>query len=279
MKLGYADTPEGQIHYLAEGSGKPLLLLHMTPRSSTMYRRLIPLLSRTRRVIAMDTLGFGNSDPAPARYMHIGDYAQNVAHFLDAIGVEQTDILSTLTGTPIAAEMAVQFPQRVRRLVLFAMPMWLTGEERTRRMAEARKAALITPKADGSHVQDALKFAFGRNVEKSSPVENVDFEYMNDSIVDALKAGPTMTEMALKVYAYISEARLPLIKASTLVVGLGGQLIPWYITPDRAKLMHSLIPDSKFVVIDGPDADHRIWYARPKEVAETILPFLEGESR
>ena len=230
-------------------------------------------------MIAMDTLGFGNSDPAPARYMQIGDYAENVAHFLDAIGVEQTDILSTLTGTPIAAEMAVQFPQRVRRLVLFAMPMWLTGDERTRRMAEARKAALITPKADGSHVLDALKFAFGRNVDKSSPVENVDFEYMNDWIVDALKAGPTMTEMALKVYAYISEARLPLIKAPTLVVGLGGQLIPWYITPDRAKLMHSLIPDSKFVVIDGPDADHRIWYARPKEVAETILPFLEGESR
>src|SRR5579862_94804 len=102
MQRGYADTPEGQIHYFTEGSGKPLLLLHMTPRSSTMYRRLIPTLARTRRVIAMDTLGFGNSDPAPACYKQIGDYARNVVHFLDAMGIERADVLGTFTGSLIA---------------------------------------------------------------------------------------------------------------------------------------------------------------------------------
>ena len=92
MKRGYVDTADGQIHYVTEGSGNPLLLLHMSPRSWTLYRRMIPLLSSIRRVIAMDTLGFGNSDPIPSNYREISDYAQNVAHFLDALGIEKTDI-------------------------------------------------------------------------------------------------------------------------------------------------------------------------------------------
>ena len=243
-----------------------------------MYRKLIPALSKSRRVIAMDTLGFGNSDPAPPSYKQIGDYAQNVAHFLDAMAIEETDILGALTGSVIATEVAVQFPQRVRRQILFPYVMWLTQEERAKRIEEVQKTASITPKADGSHVLDVLKHAYGRNVEKGSPVENVDFEYMDGWIADAVKAGPRVTEIALKVYHHVSESRLPLVKAPTLVIGLGGEIMQRYITPDRAKLIHSLIPGSKFVVMNGPDADFRVWYARRNELAEIIVPFLEGTS-
>jgi pimeloyl-ACP methyl ester carboxylesterase len=276
MKRGYADTPEGQIHYVTEGSGDVLLLIHMTPLSSSMYRRLIPLLSKTRRVIAMDTLGFGNSDPPPASYTEIGHYARNVVHFLDALGIDKADLLSAFTGSFIAAETAVQFPERVRRLVLFPVAMWASPEERAARIEEAKRLAWITPKADGSHVLDVLRFAYGRNVEKGSPVENVDFEYMNDWIVDAVKAGPNITDIALKVYRYVSEPRLALIEAPTLVIGLGGKIIPSYNTPDRTEKIHALIPGSRFVVVNGPDADFRVWHSRPRELAELILPFLDA---
>jgi pimeloyl-ACP methyl ester carboxylesterase len=278
MKRGYADTPEGQVHYITEGSGKPLLLLHMTPLSSSMYRRLIPHLSKARRVIAMDTLGFGNSDPAPSSYTNIGDYARNVAHFLDAMAIEQTDLLGSYTGSVIAAEVAVQFPERVSRQVLFPYAMWLTEEERAKRIEEAKKTAAITPKADGSHVLDALRHAYGRNVDKENPVENPDFEYMDGWIADAVKAGPRISEIALKVYCHVSENRLPLVKAPTLVIGLGGEIVKEYNKPDRAKLMHALIPGSQYVEMSGADADSRVFYARRNELAEIILPFLEGKS-
>ena len=162
--------------------------------------------------------------------------------------------------------------------MLFPVVMWLTPEERAQRIEEATRLAWITPKADGTHVLDALKFAYGRYVEKGSPVENADFEYMDDWIVDAVKAGPRTTEIALKVYNYVSEPRLALVKAPTLIIGLGGEIMPWYNTPDRTRKIHSLIPGSKFVMVHGPDADFRIWYSRPKELAEIILPFLESTS-
>jgi len=53
----YLDTPDGQIHYVTAGSGRPVLLLHQTPRSWDEYRDVIPILARERRVVALDTIG------------------------------------------------------------------------------------------------------------------------------------------------------------------------------------------------------------------------------
>ena len=61
IRRSYADTPEGQIHYAEAGQGKPVLLLHQTPRSWDEYRDVLPILGRKYRVIAMDTIGFGDS--------------------------------------------------------------------------------------------------------------------------------------------------------------------------------------------------------------------------
>ena len=276
MKRAYVDTPEGQIHYLTEGSGKALLLLHMTPLSANMYRRLIPYLSRSRRVVAMDTLGFGNSDPPPASYTQIGDYARNVAHFLDALGIGETDVLGMLTGSVIAAETAIQFPQRVRRLVLFPYAMWKNEQERTERIAEAKKKRAVTPKADGSHVADVLRAAYGRTVDAAHPVDDADFDYMNDWICEAVRAGTRIVDIQTKIYAYVSEARLPLIQAPTLVVALGGEIVQHYNTPERARMIHALIPGSDYIEMKEPDADFRVWYTRPAQVAEIILRFLDG---
>ena len=60
MKRGFADTSHGQIHYLTEGSGEPLLMLHMTPTSSQEFALVIPILAKKYWGIAMDTLGYGD---------------------------------------------------------------------------------------------------------------------------------------------------------------------------------------------------------------------------
>ena len=60
--FGYAQAPQGQLHYRDAGSGDPILLLHQTPRSLDEFAELQPLLARNHRVIAMDMVGFGGSD-------------------------------------------------------------------------------------------------------------------------------------------------------------------------------------------------------------------------
>jgi haloalkane dehalogenase len=56
------ELPDGRMRYIDEGEGQPVLLVHGTPTSSYLYRRLIPALANHRRVIAPDHLGFGSSD-------------------------------------------------------------------------------------------------------------------------------------------------------------------------------------------------------------------------
>lgn len=131
MRRGYADTPVGQIHYREAGAGgaaaggvagaAPVVLLHMTASSSTLYERAAPLLAASgRRVIAMDTPGFGLSDPPPGPDGSIAHYGRAVVGLLDALGIAAADIVGFHTGATIGLELAVARPERVRSLVLAA---------------------------------------------------------------------------------------------------------------------------------------------------------------
>ena len=109
MKRAFLDTPEGQVHYVTEGSGEPLLLLHMTPRSTELYRDIIPVLAKTRQVIAMDTIGYGESFK-PQRQHSIEDFASAVVRLLDSLNIRRTSILAQLTGTLVGIETAAAYP-------------------------------------------------------------------------------------------------------------------------------------------------------------------------
>jgi pimeloyl-ACP methyl ester carboxylesterase len=61
----FVDVPAGTIHCAIAGSGRPVLLLHQTPRSWNEYRDVLPLLGRHFQAIAMDTIGFGDSSSLP----------------------------------------------------------------------------------------------------------------------------------------------------------------------------------------------------------------------
>src|SRR4030095_11391191 len=74
----FVTTPLGRIHVAMAVPGFPVLLLHQTPRSWDEYRDVLPLLGRDFRAIAMDTLGFGDSD-SPAGDPHVHPVAPKVA--------------------------------------------------------------------------------------------------------------------------------------------------------------------------------------------------------
>ena len=69
VRRGYVDVAHGQMHYAACGDDDattaPVVLLHQTPRSWREYAQVLPLIGARRRAIAVDTAGFGASDPVP----------------------------------------------------------------------------------------------------------------------------------------------------------------------------------------------------------------------
>lgn len=104
-----------------QGEGFPLLLIHGSGPGVTAWanwRGIIPQLAQTRRVIAPDMLGFGYSErPADAQYSQQRWVAHAIG-VLDALGVEQADIVGNSFGGGLALALAIRHPERVRRLVL-----------------------------------------------------------------------------------------------------------------------------------------------------------------
>lgn len=107
------------------GSGAPVLLIHGSgPGVSAWanWRLLLPVLSETRRVIAPDMRGFGfterPSDPADASAYTMAAWVQQAVDVLDALKIEQADLVGNSFGGALALALAIKHPQRVRRLVL-----------------------------------------------------------------------------------------------------------------------------------------------------------------
>lgn len=123
----------GQIHLrLAQPETalkRPLVCLHMSPKSGWLYARFMEHIGEDRIVVAPDYPGFGESDPPPAEPpVRVEDYAAAMWDAVDALGLGEVDLSGYHTGSMVAPEMARQQPSRVGRLVLISAPV-ITDDE------------------------------------------------------------------------------------------------------------------------------------------------------
>ncbi|MDN5351146.1 MAG: 2-hydroxymuconate-semialdehyde hydrolase [Clostridiales bacterium] len=108
-------------NYHDEGVGFPVTLIHGSgPGVSAWanWRLVIPELSKNRRVLAPDMVGFGYTDRPEGLRLDMNTWVQQTIDFLDALGIEQTDIVGNSFGGALALAMAIRYPNRVRKLVL-----------------------------------------------------------------------------------------------------------------------------------------------------------------
>jgi len=121
----YFDVGEGRLHYVDEGSGSPVVLVHGTPTWSFLWRRLIPHLVATgHRVIAPDHLGFGLSDKPRGAGYRPEDHARRLAVLLDALELSDVTLVVHDVGGPIGLSYALDRPERVSRLVILNSWLW-----------------------------------------------------------------------------------------------------------------------------------------------------------
>ena len=115
----YLDQDGLRMHYLDEGAGDPLLLLHGEPTWAFLYRKLIPPLAEVGRVVAPDYFGFGRSDK-PTRveeYSYDFHYA-SVERLTEELDLLETTVVVQDWGGPIGLRLAVEHPGRIARLVI-----------------------------------------------------------------------------------------------------------------------------------------------------------------
>lgn len=120
----YFQLPAGRMHYLDEGSGKPILFVHGTPTWSFLYRKLIRRLSSEYRCLAVDHLGFGLSDK-PEGFVYIPQaHADNLEAFVEGLGLKDITLVVHDFGGPIGISYALRHPDNVARLVIANTWMW-----------------------------------------------------------------------------------------------------------------------------------------------------------
>jgi haloalkane dehalogenase len=126
----FAEVDGHRMHYVDEGAGEPVVMLHGNPTWSFYYRRLIAAVSRKRRAIAPDHIGCGLSDtPAAAHYPYrLENRVSDIDRLLERIGAT-THLTLVLHdwGGMIGAAYALRHPERIGRLVIlntaaFSMP-------------------------------------------------------------------------------------------------------------------------------------------------------------
>ena len=107
-----------KIHYIDEGQGQVILFSHAAIGSSFMYRRLVQLLSRSYRCIALDYPGFGLSSNHAAIKYSIVSQARMLRLFIEALQLDNLVVLGHDTGGPTMLKVATEAPQLFRGLIL-----------------------------------------------------------------------------------------------------------------------------------------------------------------
>jgi haloalkane dehalogenase len=108
----------GQVHYVDEGSGPPILFLHGNPTWSFLYRGIVIRLRKHFRCIAVDYPGFGLS-PHPKSYGYRAEeHAEVVTELVRGLGLENLTIMGQDWGGPIGMRTALDQPDRIRALVM-----------------------------------------------------------------------------------------------------------------------------------------------------------------
>jgi len=108
-----------RMHYVAEGRGDPLLLLHGEPTWGFLYRRMIPVLSASGRVVVPDLFGFGRSDKPVDQAAYSYDlHARSVERLALELDLREATVVVHDWGGPIGLRFAVTHPDRVARLVI-----------------------------------------------------------------------------------------------------------------------------------------------------------------
>ncbi|WKN33075.1 alpha/beta fold hydrolase [Porifericola rhodea] len=124
----YFTTTEGQMHYVDEGKGKPIVMVHGTPVWSYVYRKMIKDLSANYRCIAMDHLGFGLSDKPPLADYSPQAHAQRLTDLISHLQLEDITLVVHDFGGPIGLSYTLAQPDQVKQLVIFNTWMWSLNE-------------------------------------------------------------------------------------------------------------------------------------------------------
>lgn len=112
----FSTAPGFRMHYVDEGQGEPILLLHGEPTWGYLYRHMIPPLARHHRVVVPDQMGFGKSETPKDRKYVLRTHVENLAALIEDLDLHELTLFGQDWAGLIVTAYTVRHPERVKRL-------------------------------------------------------------------------------------------------------------------------------------------------------------------
>jgi len=261
--MAFAVNQGVKIYWDEVGSGEPLLLIMGLGYPSDAWHRTRPVFARRYRTISLDNRGIGRSEMPPGTYT-IPLMASDAAAVLDAAHADSAHVFGISMGGMIAQEFALQYPKRVRSLVLGC-----TAAGGPTALASEPEAAEMLASRLGMTAEEAARAAIPFIYHAGTPRELIEQDL---AVRRPWFPRPEAYLAQLQgIFLWESYSRLQQIHAPTLVIhGEGDRLV----AVGNARILAEQIPGARLVVL--PNAGHIFTTDQADEAHRAILRFLES---
>jgi len=253
--------------YKVQGQGEPLvMIIGSTGTMDYWPTQFLDSLSSKYQVIVFDNSVMGYTTASSANFS-ISQFANDTAGLIDALGIEQANVLGISMGSFIAQELAIEHPEKVKRLILLAS--YCGGSQAIQADPEIAKKM-----PDMSNLSNLSREEFMRAGEALYPkkwlAENPDF-FNKPLMVKETSSTENIKRqlMAISLWPGTYD-RLDRIKAPTLIVaGMEDVIIP----PENSLILANRINDSWLVRLEN--AGHGLVIQYPDRLARIVADFIE----
>lgn len=257
------------MYYEVHGQGEPLILIMGSFGSLEAWSLQIHAFQKHYEVIVFDNRGIGRTDKSPEPYS-IATMADDTVSLMDHLGIDKAHVLGMSLGGPVAQDIAINYPQRVKRLVLICSFAVSDGTNLHTDMIKAFGAEEGRQQVDlrGIDFLEIMKttvsLAFNDKLLRDSLLAQAESWFKQFDIEGFVRQWEA-------VASYNALDRLNRIEARTLVLtGTEDRII----NPHSSEVIAGLIPNSRLVKIE--DGSHAFFMEMSDRFNTEVLDFLQA---
>jgi pimeloyl-ACP methyl ester carboxylesterase len=267
----YTDPAGPRLYYDAAGSrgaGEPVVFVHGFATSSHLWRDVVSLMPAGHRLVVLDLLGHGRSDPPGRRALGLAAHAERLVALLDALGIDSATVVGHGIGGGVAQALAVRRPTRVTRLALVASVAFDRWAPRDVRVARATLPLTrhLPPGWLLSMVRAELERGYTDPVRATHAIDRYARPFVTaagrDALVRHIAALDTRESDALG--RQLGELTMP----TTVIWGAQDPFLPVLL----GQRLAGAIPGATLDVI--ADARHFLPEEAPRQVADSLTALL-----
>jgi 3-oxoadipate enol-lactonase len=264
--VAFIENQGAKIYWDEQGQGDPVLLIMGLGYPSDMWYRTRQILAKQYRTIALDNRGVGRSDMPPGPYP-IALMASDALAALDAAGAANAHVYGVSMGGMIAQEFALQYPQRVRSLILGCTAAG--GPHAVRAEADATQMLMARGNMTAEQAAEAaIPFIY----DSGTPRRRIDEDFAIRR--PWFPRSEAYVAQLMGILAWEADSRLPQINAPTLVIhGETDRLVPI----GNGCRIAERIPHAKLVRL--ANASHLYSTDQPDAAHAAVLEFLSASDR